>query len=205
MEANKQEKNTQVATKPTEKKKDDTNVKAVEKTSVQLGAANKGKEKGFQKNRRKPAHGRRERVKPEFDQKILAIRRVTRVMAGGRRFSFSVALVAGNRNGSVGVGVGKASDTVQAIEKAFREAKKNMVHLKLTEEKSIPFDTQAKYCASKVVIRKSPGGGLVAGSSARSVLELAGIKDVSAKILTQSKNKLNNARATVEALLVFAK
>lgn len=205
MEANKQEKNTKTVTKPAEEKKTDTNVRQVEKTAGQGGAVKNERRREFQKNRRRPARGRRERVKPEFDQKILAIRRVTRVMAGGRRFSFSVALVAGNRNGSVGVGVGKASDTVQAIEKAFREAKKNMVHLKLTEEKSIPFDTQAKYCASKVVIRKSPGGGLVAGSSVRSVLELAGVKDVSAKILTQSKNKLNNARAAVEALLVFAK
>ncbi len=205
MEVNKQEKNTKVATESTKEKRAEANVQQVEKTAGREGAINKGRGREFQKNRRKPARGRRERVKPEFDQKILTIRRVTRVVAGGRRFSFSVALVAGNRNGSVGVGVGKASDTVQAIEKAFREAKKNMVHLKLTEEKSIPFDTEAKYCASKVVIRKSPGGGLVAGSSVRSVLELAGLKDVSAKILTQSKNKLNNARAAVEALLIFAK
>ncbi len=205
MEANKQEKNTKTATKPAEEKKTDTNVRQGEKVVRQGGAVKNERRREFQKNRRRPSRERRERVKPEFDQKILAIRRVTRVMAGGRRFSFSVALVAGNRNGSVGVGVGKASDTVQAIEKAFREAKKNMVHLKLTKEKSIPFGTQAKYCASKVVIRKSPGGGLVAGSSVRSVLELAGINDVSAKILTQSKNKLNNARAAVEALLVFTK
>jgi small subunit ribosomal protein S5 len=157
-----------------------------------------GKDSGNDRRpRRKPS---RERVRSEFDQKIINIRRVTRVVAGGRRFSFSVALVAGNGKGSVGVGIGKASDTALAIEKAFRDAKKNMTKINLTKNGSIAYDVEAKYCASRVVLRPAPGKGIMAGSSARNVLELGGIKDVSGKVLSRSKNKLNNAQATVEAL-----
>lgn len=146
---------------------------------------------------------RGERPKPEFDQKIISIRRVTRVVAGGRRFSFSVAVVTGDKKGSVGVGIGKASDTALAIEKAFRDAKSSMVTIKRTENDSIPYDVESKFTSSRVLLRPSKGKGLVAGSSVRTVLELAGIKDVSGKLLSRSKNKLNNARATVEALKQF--
>ena len=148
--------------------------------------------------------GRFERSKPEFDQKIINIRRVTRVMAGGRRFSFSVAVVAGNRNGKVGVGVGKASDTSLAIEKAFRNAKKNMVVIKRDENLSIPHEVSARYCTSEVYIKPAKGKGIVAGSSARNVIDLAGITDISSKILSRSKNKINIARATILALSEFA-
>ena len=147
--------------------------------------------------------GRTERAKPEFDQKIISIRRVTRVMAGGRRFSFSVALVAGNRKGKVGVGLGKATDTALAIEKAFKSAKKNMVEIKRDKNNSIPHEVDARYCTSKVYIKPSPGKGIVAGSSVRNVLDLAGITNVSSKILSRSKNKINIARATIVALSEF--
>lgn len=146
---------------------------------------------------------RGERPKPEFDQKIISIRRVTRVVKGGRRFSFSVAMVIGDKRGSVGVGIGKASDTALAIEKALRDAKRSMVTIKRTEEGSIPHDVEAKFTSSHVLLRPSKGKGLVAGSSVRTVLELAGIKDVSGKLLSRSKNQLNNARATIEALKQF--
>src|SRR3989344_776259 len=89
--------------------------------------------------------GPQNRVKPEFDQKILSIRRVTRVVAGGRRFSFSVALVAGDNKGSVGLGLGKAGDTALAINKALRNAKKNMIKLKLTKTMSLPHELRAKF------------------------------------------------------------
>jgi len=147
--------------------------------------------------------GRFERAKPEFDQKIIKIRRVTRVMAGGRRFSFSVAIVAGNRKGKVGVGLGKASDTSLAIEKAFKNAKKNMVIIKRDKNLSIPHEVSARYCTSEVFIKSAKGKGIVAGSSARNVLDLAGITDVSSKILSRSKNKINIARATILALSEF--
>jgi small subunit ribosomal protein S5 len=144
--------------------------------------------------------GRQERPKPEFDQKIVSIRRVTRVMAGGRRFSLSVSMVIGDKKGKVGVGIGKAGDTQLAIEKAVRDAKKCMIVVPMDAEGRIPHDVHVKYASSEVMIMPAPGRGLVAGSSVRTVLELAGVKDVTAKIFSRSKNKLNNARAAVEAL-----
>ena len=159
------------------------------------------KEERKRNPRRQRRGGRRdERSRPEFDQKIISIRRVTRVMAGGRRFSFSVSMVAGNKKGKVGVGVGKASDTQLAIEKAFRAAKKNMIDVRMDTDHHIPHDVEAKYASSEVMIMPAPGRGLVAGSSVRTVLELAGVKDVTAKIFSRSKNKLNNARAAIKAL-----
>ena len=154
---------------------------------------------------RRPRQGRRpsrrdNRVKPEFDQKIISLRRVTRVVAGGRRFSFSVSVVAGNRKGVIGVGTGKASDTPLAIEKAFRAAKKNMITVNATKEMSIPFEIKAKYAASRVVIMPAPGKGILAGSSVRTVFELSGLKNIGAKILSRSKNSLNNAQAAIKAL-----
>jgi len=140
------------------------------------------------------------RQKPEFDQKILTIRRVTRVVAGGRRFSFSVALVAGDKKGSVGFGLGKAGDTALAINKALRNAKKNMIKLNLTKTMSIPHELSAKFSSSRVVMYPNFGRGLVAGSVVRDIIKLAGMKDITGKILSNSKNKLNNAKAVMEAL-----
>lgn len=144
--------------------------------------------------------GRPERAKPEFAHKVVDIRRVTRVMAGGRRFSFSVVLVAGDKKGKVGVGIGKAGDTALAIDKAMNDAKKRMILVPRTENNSIRHEVSAKFGASQIVIMPAKGKGLVAGSSVRTVLDLAGIKDINSKILSRSKNKLNNARATVIAL-----
>lgn len=154
------------------------------------------------RNQRRPRRGRpgAERVRSEFDQKIIGIRRVTRVMAGGRRFSFSVSMVIGNKKGKVGVGIGKAGDTQLAIEKANRDAKKNLIQVPMNKDQHIPHDVHAKYASSEVMIMPAPGRGLVAGSSVRTVLELAGVNDVTAKLFSRSKNKLNNARAAVEAL-----
>ena len=139
------------------------------------------------------------RVKPEFDQKILNIRRVTRVVAGGRRFSFSAAIVAGDKKGSAGIGLGKAGDTALAINKALRNAKKNMVRLNLTKTMSIPHEVSAKFSSSYVILRPNKGRGLVAGSVIRDIIKLSGIKDVTGKILSNSKNKLNNAKAVMAA------
>ena len=122
------------------------------------------------------------------------------MVRGGRRFSFSVALVAGDKNGSVGVGLGKAGDTALAIEKALRHAKKNMITVRRSKTGSIEHDTQAKFASSQVLLMPAPGKGVVAGSSVRTVLELAGLKAIGAKLFTRSKNKINNARATVKAL-----
>ncbi|MCM2339043.1 MAG: 30S ribosomal protein S5 [Burkholderiales bacterium] len=140
------------------------------------------------------------RPKPEFDQKILNIRRVTRVVAGGRRFSFSVALVAGDKKGAIGLGLGKAGDTSLAINKALRNAKKNMVRLNLTKTMSIPHEVSAKFSSSYVMLKPNKGRGLVAGTVLRDIAKLAGIKDITGKILSGSKNKLNNAKAVMQAL-----
>ena len=156
-------------------------------------------------DRRGPRRGGQDRERSEFSQKMIGIRRVARVMAGGRRFNFSVAIVLGDKKGRVGVGLGKAADTQLAIEKATRAAKRAMLTLNLTKNRSIKNNIEAKYCASVVEIRPSPGRGLVAGSSVRAVLELAGISDVTAKLLSRSKNSINNARATIEALKTLSK
>ena len=158
------------------------------------GGGERGKRQGRQSRRRDA------RTKPEFDQKIISLRRVARVMAGGRRFSFSVSIVAGNRKGAVGVGQGKASDTPLAIEKAFRDARKHMIVVNTTKEMSIPHDVEAKFSASRVKIMPARGKGILAGSSVRTVLELAGLREVGAKLLSRSKNSANNALAAIKAL-----
>ncbi len=145
------------------------------------------------------------RAKPEFDQKIIDIRRVTRVSSGGRRFSFAVSLVAGDRKGRIGVGTGKGGDTALAVEKAFRSARKNLITLNLTKSGSIAHDVKAKYSSARVEMSPAPGKGIAAGSSVRDVIELAGVKDIVAKLRSGTKNKLNNAQAAVLALSMVKK
>jgi small subunit ribosomal protein S5 len=158
----------------------------------------------FRKNKRRVAK-RRERVRSEFEQKILAIRRVTRVAAGGRRFTFSVAIVVGDKKGRVGVGTGKAGDTSLAIDKAARIAKKNAIRINTNSEMSIPHEVQAKYCSGIVKMMPAKGRGIIAGSAVRDIIILAGLKDINAKILSGSKNKLNIAQATIKALSTLKK
>ncbi|MDD5318203.1 MAG: 30S ribosomal protein S5 [Candidatus Pacebacteria bacterium] len=167
------------------------------------GGPGRGGDRGGDRGGRGGSRGgpRREpRAKPEFDQKILEIRRVTRVASGGRRFSFSVAIVAGDKKGRVGVGTGKAGDTSLAIEKALKNAKKHMITIKTTSDMSIPHEVSAKYSSARLEIMPAKGKGLVAGSAIRIVLELAGVKDIVAKLLSPSKNQLNIAQATIKAL-----
>ena len=140
------------------------------------------------------------RERSEFDQATIDVRRVARVMAGGRRFSFSVTVVIGDRKGRVGVGLGKVADTALDIDKAVRDARRHMITIPLTKSNSIAHDVSTKYASSTVSIVPSKGRGLVAGSAMRTVLEYAGVTDVVAKILTRTKNKLTIARATVAAL-----
>ena len=151
------------------------------------------------KNERRPSR-RPERARQEFDNKVVSVRRVTRVVSGGRRFSFSIAMVIGDKKGRVGVGIGKASDTPVAIDKAMRAAKKNLVKISLTPKNSIAHPVAAKYSSIRVSLMPAPGKGMIAGSAVRVVLELAGITEVSSKLLSRSKNKLNIARATIKAL-----
>ena len=178
----------------------DTPVLAQEVQTASAVATSRDPRRNSRKQNRERRDSREPRVKPEFDQKIISIRRVTRVVTGGRRFSFSVAVVVGDKKGKVGVGQGKATDTPLAIDKAARDAKKNMIKIPLTKTHSIPHEVFAKFSGSQVKIMRAPGKGILAGSSVRTVLELAGVKEVGSKLFSRSKNKVNNAKAAIKAL-----
>lgn len=171
---------------------------AQEKTS---GKDKKDKGGGKSKKGSRNTRGRRGGSRrDDYDSEVIDVRRVTRVIAGGRRFSFRVAAVAGNHKGKVGVGMGKANDISDAIGKAINRAKQNAIKIEMTEGNSIPHEVSAKYNASEVEMYPAPGRGLVSGSSVRDVVRLAGLKNVSTKLISRTKNKLNNARAAIEAL-----
>lgn len=147
-----------------------------------------------QYNREKP------KEKSEFDQKLLDVARVTRVVAGGRRFRFRTVVVVGNRKGKIGLGTAKGQDMSLAVEKAATKARKNAIMIQ-TKGETIPFEVTAKYGAAKVLLRPAPvGRGIVAGGAVRVICDLAGIGNVTSKIMTRSKNKLNIAKATLDAL-----
>jgi len=153
---------------------------------------------------RKPGFGRagfgKDRPKDEFESKLLDLARVTRVTGGGKRMKFRAVVVAGNKKGKIGIGVDKGKDVSQAIEKATRKAKKNLIEVVIVDG-TIPHEVKAKMGPAIIMLKPQKAGrGLVAGGAVRTICELAGIKNVSSKILSGSKNKLNNARATMEAL-----
>ena len=140
------------------------------------------------------------REKSEFEQKVLDIRRVTRVVAGGKRFRFRATVVLGNHKGHVGVGISKGADTSAAIEKAVRVAKKNLILVPI-KNNTIPHEVIGKFSSAVVLLKPAgEGRGIVAGGPVRVVAGLAGIINVTSKILGTTTNKLNNARATIEAL-----
>lgn len=149
--------------------------------------------------------GGRERERSEYDRKLLDVRRVARVVKGGRRFSFRATVVIGNRRGKVGVGVAKGPDVSIAQEKAVARAKKGLILVPITKEGSIVHEVRAKYAAARVILRPRPvGSGIMAGGSVRAVAELAGIRNLSGKIVSRSPNKLTNAMATLQALAELA-
>ena len=145
---------------------------------------------------------RTKKEKPEYDQKLLDLARVTRVVKGGRRFRFRATLVIGNRKGRVGVGVGKGADVTDAIKKAFDDGKKNMINVDVSKN-TIAHDMFIKSGSAKIMLKPAKEGrGIVAGGAVRAVVDLAGIKDIVSKSLGTA-NKLNVARATIEALKTF--
>jgi small subunit ribosomal protein S5 len=138
--------------------------------------------------------------KEEFESKVLDLARVARMTAGGRRFRFRAVVVVGDKRSRVGVGVAKGADVSEAVEKATRMAKKNLINVLIVDE-TIPHQVEAKVGAAKVILKpQKKGRGLVAGGTVRIVCSLAGIKNVSSKIIVRTGNKLNNARAVIEAL-----
>ena len=152
------------------------------------------------KNERK-FKGKKE--KPEFEQKLLDLARVTRVVKGGRRFRFRATLVIGNRKGKVGVGVGKGSDVTDAIGKAFDDAKKNMITV-VIKNNTIAHSVEHKNGSARIILKPAKEGrSIVAGGAVRAVVDFAGIRDIVSKSLGTA-NKLNVARATVEALQMLS-
>ncbi len=146
----------------------------------------------------------RRTAKKEFQEKTIEVRRVTRVVAGGKRFSFRVSVVIGDLRGRVGFGVAKGLDVAQAVQKAIVQAKKKMIFVPLKDNRTLLFDVDGKYGAAKVRLKPArQNHGLIAGGPVRNILELAGVRDVSAKILGSTTNKVNNAKATIEALKKF--
>ena len=144
---------------------------------------------------------RKPQVKEEFNERVLDMRRVTRVVAGGKRFRFRCTLVIGDEKGRVGIGVAKGLDVQQAVAKAKAAAKKNVLTIVLKDGRTIAHEVLAKYSAAKVLVKPaSKGHGLRAGGSVRFVLSFAGVKDATAKVLGRTPNKLTNAMATMEAL-----
>lgn len=140
-------------------------------------------------------------VNQEFQQKLIDLRRTARVVAGGKRFTFRASLIIGNGRGEVGLGTGKGRDTALATEKALRQAKKNLITIHITEKGSIPRRVEAKFRSARVIIKPAvPGHGLKVGGAARIILNLAGVKDASAKFLSRTKNKINTAKAVLRAL-----
>lgn len=139
--------------------------------------------------------------KDEFKEKVLDVRRVTRVVAGGKRFRFRATVVVGDERGRVGVGVAKWIDVASAVAKARQEGKKALLHLTLKDGRTVPHEVIAKYSAARVLVKPAAAGrGLKAGGAVRVVLSLAGVKDATAKCLGRTPNKLTNALATIEAL-----
>ena len=135
----------------------------------------------------------------EFQESVIQIDRVTRVVKGGRRLRFRATVCIGNRKGKVGIGMGKSKEVQGAIQKAVAQAKKNMITIKL-DEHTVAHDVQSKFKSAKVLIKPaSEGTGLIAGGAVRTVLELVGVKNVLTKSLG-SNNKINTTKATIEAL-----
>lgn len=145
--------------------------------------------------------GKRER--PEFDQQIVDLARVTRVTKGGKQLSFRAAVIIGDRKGRVGFGVSKGKDVQIGVEKALNQAKKNLFVVPMIND-TIPHRVEAKYKAAKVMLKPAPkGSGLIAGGAVRMVLEMAGVPNASTKMLGRTKNKITNVKATLQALKSF--
>lgn len=153
-----------------------------------------GKKREFSAKKRFP-----EKPKEEFEQRILDVARVTRVMKGGKRMSFRTCVVIGDKKGRVAVALGKGADVTLAVNKAVNKAKKNIVNVPIVKD-TIPHEISGKFGSAKILIKPAAKGrGVIAGGVVRVILDLAGIQNVTSKILG-TNNKVNNAKCTVLAL-----
>lgn len=152
--------------------------------------------------KRFPRGAKREQA--EFDQHIVDIARVTRVMAGGKRMRFRACVVIGDKKGRVGMGLAKAKDVPMAVQKAVKKAERDMIRVPLAGD-TIPHEIRIKDGSARILIKPAPTGtGIIAGGAVRIVLEYAGVKNVVSKILG-ANNKVNNVRATIKALSMLRK
>lgn len=162
-----------------------------------------GEKQQFERRPRKNSQPRerRPKVESEYTEKLIDVARVTKVVKGGRRFSFSAFVVIGNKKGSVGYGHGKANEVPDAIKKAVKDAKNNLVNVPLNEKTgTIPHEVNAKFLSSRVMLKPaSKGKGLIASGTVRAVVELAGYSDIVTKTYG-SRSKANTVKATVKAL-----
>jgi small subunit ribosomal protein S5 len=150
------------------------------------------------KERRKSNKAKEKEV--NFQERVIQIRRVSKVVKGGKKLSFRAIVVVGNEKGQVGVGVGKASDVIGAVKKGVADGKKHLIEISLTKSNSISHPINGEGGGAKVMMRPAaPGTGVIAGGAVRTVLELAGVRNILAKQLG-SNNPLNNARAAINAL-----
>jgi small subunit ribosomal protein S5 len=147
--------------------------------------------------------GRFQKREPkEFEEEVIQIDRVTKVVKGGRRLRFRATVAIGNRKGKIGIGLGKSNEVTGAIQKAIAKAKKSLISVNL-DETTVPHDLKIKFKSAKIIfLPASPGTGIIAGGSIRKVLTLAGVKDILSKSYGTT-NKVNNTRATYEALKLF--
>lgn len=144
------------------------------------------------------------REKPEFDKKVLQVDRVARTVRGGKRIRFRALVIAGNRRGKVGIGIGKAAEVVDAVNKATKVAQKNMIEVPIING-TIPCRIEEKFGSAHIILKPAkPGTSIVAGGAIRVISELAGIENIVGKILGTA-NKINNSKVTIEAFKKLAK
>jgi len=149
----------------------------------------------------KPRRQFKKQDKPEFDQKMVDLARVTRVTGGGKQLSFRALVVIGDRKGRVGYGIGKGKDVTIAVSKAVEKAKQGMISISLNHRGTIPYEIRHKFKASRIMLKPAPvGTGVKAGGPVRIVLDMAGVENIVGKMMGNSSNKINAVTATYEAL-----
>lgn len=172
-----------------------------EQVVVPKAEANKAEEKQARKPMRRRAPQNKDRqIKTEFEDRVVSIARVTTVVKGGRRFSFSAYAVVGNKKGKVGFGHGKANEVQDAVKKAVKDAQNRLITVPIINKSTIPHEINDKFNASKILLKPAPRGkGIVASGTVRAVVELAGYTDIYSKTYG-SRTKINVVRATLKAL-----